>query len=392
MKKIVIFREQILGTSETFILKQIQFIKKFYVSLVGLSNAHKLDLSNLEHWCLNEHSKFQITLYKVFGICPRLVSFLKKLEPSLIHIHTGGDAARFIKVRRKLKVPVIATFHGTDASASDAWRKKQNSFYYKHYLKNRKELIKTFDCFIAISKFIKEKMIEQGFPKEKIIVHYIGVDTDSFYPQTCTKKQLILFVGRLTKQKGCEYLIKAMYEVKHEVLNAELVIIGDGPERKNLEALANELNTSCSFLGSRNEDTIKHFLSEAKVFCCPSFSEGLGIVFLEAQAMGVPVVSFMSGGIPEAVINNKTGFLYPEKDFIGLSHGIMKFLIDEQTWSLYSKNCVKHIEENFDIKKQTLQLEKIYQDVIKQYKEKQTIRLEKAYRDTLNKVRKRTLF
>lgn len=366
MKNIVVFRESILGISETFIFKQIRSIKKFKVTLIGLLNIHKLDISTIRHISLE--SLFHVSLYKIFGKSKKLVALINEQNPSLIHIHMGGDAARFVGIRDRFKVPLLATFHGTDAVTTDDWKKKQHNLYYRKYVKNKSKLINTFDHFIAISYFVKSKMILQGFPENKISVHYIGIDTETFSPVIDAKREsLILFVGRLTQQKGCDYLIRAMESVNANIPSAKLYIIGDGPERTNLEKLSNSLKVNCSFLGAQKEDKIKEMLSRARVFCCPSFSEGLGLVFLEAQAMGVPVVSFDSGGIPEAVINNQTGMLYKEKDIGGLAFGIKRFLTDDVLWKKYSENGVEHVRSNFDIRKQSTLLEELYLKIINEY-------------------------
>lgn len=365
MKKIVIFREQILGTSETFILKQIQFIKKYYAHLVGLTNANKLDLSTINHTSVDEYSKAQVLLYKAFGICPTLSKIFKSIQPSLIHIHMGEDAARFLNFRKKINIPTIVTFHGVDAVTSDEWKMKRRNLYNWYYVLNKKKVIRTFDCFIAVSNFVKQNMIRQGFPENKIKVLYTGIDTKTFCSNEDIKREpIVLFIGRLTEQKGCDYLIKAMRIVNQEIPNAKLYIIGDGPERLSLEELSSDIKVNCTFLGAQKEVKVKEMLSRAQVFCCPSFSEGLGMVFLEAQAMGVPVVSFDSGGIPEAVITNKTGLLYPEKDILGIAQGIIKFLTDSKSWEEYSRNGIEHVKKNFDIEKQSILLENIYSEVL----------------------------
>lgn len=363
---IIVYRESILAMSETFILKQIKAIKKFRVTLIGLINIHKLDLSTIRHESLE--SLFQVTLYKIFGRSRKLFNMIREHNPSLIHIHMGGDATRFIDMRVKFNIPIVVTFHGTDATTTDAWKMKQPSIYFKKFVKNKKKLINTVEYFIAVSNFVKKKMIEQGFPENKIGVLYTGIDTETFCARGIIEREpIVLFIGRLTKQKGCDYLIKAMEIVNTSIPNANLYIIGDGPERLNLEKISKGIKINCTFLGAQKEDKVKKMLSRAQVFCCPSFSEGLGMVFLEAQAMGVPVVSFMSGGIPEAVLHNQTGLLYKEKDVEGLASGIIKLLTDAVLWRKYSENGIEHVRNNFDIRKQTILLEDLYTKLINEY-------------------------
>jgi glycosyltransferase involved in cell wall biosynthesis len=93
-------------------------------------------------------------------------------------------------------------------------------------------------------------------------------------------------------------------------------------------------------------------------------SEGLGIVFAEAQAMGVPVVSSLHGGIPEVVSDGVTGLLAPERDHDRLAQHIIRFFSDDTFWNDCSRKAVSWIADKFDLQKQTAYLEKIYKDVI----------------------------
>jgi len=374
--KVIVFKEYMLHTSERFVLDQAQNIKNFDVTLMGLNKLKYIPFDDMKVVCLDAFSKLQIILYKLLGFSPKLVSLIKNENPDILHIHMGGDAARFTAIRNKFNIPVIATFHGTDATTSDYWKKKSNLIYHRQYPGKRQNIIKDIDHFIAVSEYVKKAMIKQGYPEQKITVNYMGIDIDFFSKSNIQVKRekIVVFVGRLVKIKGCEYLIQAMSHVKKVVPDSKLVIIGDGQEASSLKELSNKNNVNAEFLGVQKKEIIKEYLQKASVFCCPSITmdsggaEGLGIVFLEAQAMGVPVVSFLSGGIPEAVLNNKTGFLYSEKDIIGLSTGIITLLTNNILWKEFSINCKKHINLNFDIKKQTLLLEDIYKQLISDYK------------------------
>ena len=150
-----------------------------------------------------------------------------------------------------------------------------------------------------------------------------------------------------------------------------LVIIGDGPLRNELEGEAAQLLSGrYTFLGAQSPAIVHAWLQQAMVFCVPSVtaangdSEGLGMVFCEAQAMGVPVVSFASGGIPEAVIHGVTGVLLPEKDRIGLAQAICRLLKNRDRWAEMSKQGQRRIRQNFNLSLQTAILENKYEEVI----------------------------
>ena len=111
-------------------------------------------------------------------------------------------------------------------------------------------------------------------------------------------------------------------------------------------------------------------MSKASVFCTPSVvaksgdAEGFGMVFAEAQAMGVPVASFATGGIPEAVEHGITGLLAPERDTNALAENIVTLLTDAPLWTRFSAAGRERVHKHFDLAKQTAKLEQIYQQVL----------------------------
>ena len=269
-------------------------------------------------------------MFKLFGIAPGLVERLRAVDPVLIHSHFGPDGLRALPLARKLSLPLIVTFHGSDATATDV-RHVKAPFGHRRYLVQRGVLRHGATLFIAVSEFIRRKLLEQQFPPDKIVVHYIGVDTKLFSPVQGEQESTVLFVGRLADRKGAEFLIRAMAEVQKENPATELILIGDGVLRGDLEKLASKNLKRYRFLGVQPPNVVREWLDRASVFCAPSIKvrsgeeEAFGMVFAEAQAMEKPVVSFATGGVPEAVLHGETGFLAPDRDW--------------QTLAQYSRCC-----------------------------------------------------
>ena len=180
----------------------------------------------------------------------------------------------------------------------------------------------------------------------------------------------MVFVGRLVEKKGCEYLIRAMASAAVELGDAELVIIGDGPLRASLETLAKETLPRCRFLGVQTPAQVRGWLARARLFSVPSVearsgdSEGLGMVFLEAQSMGVPVVSFRHGGISEAVEHGRTGLLSAERDWRGLAASIVELFKDAGRWQCLAAAARQRTVARFDLARQTRTLEAIYEQCV----------------------------
>jgi len=296
---------------------------------------------------------------------------LKHLNPALIHAHFAIDAAAALSIAKRLHIPLVVTLHGYDVTSSDSALSR--SAEGRRYLRQRKRLWERASVFLCISRFLYDRALAAGFPHEKLRVHYTGTDLSLFAPLSTERDpNLIVFVGRLVEKKGCRYLLDALELVRRTHPAVHMVCIGDGPLRSALEAQAVAANLPCIFLGSQPPEVIRELLAQARVFCVPSVeaatgdSEGLGMVFIEAQAMGTPVVSFRHGGIPEVVLHGRTGFLAPERDRQLLACYLLKLLQEDATWERLSERGPRWVARAFDLQTQTLQLEGIYREVLEE--------------------------
>ncbi|WP_066175636.1 glycosyltransferase [Bacillus marinisedimentorum] len=372
--KVIVYRDILLPKSETFVKEQADNLVRFKPVFAGykyINYGIQLDSNNVI--CNQKTDTARTTikeaLIKTSGLNWKLIKEIQQVQPRLIHAQFGPDGSLVLPIAKRLNLPLLVSFHGYDATMDDQSLLK-GSFNARYYVRNKEKLMKNATNFIAVSNFIKSKLVDRGFPQDKIMTHYIGIDTEKFAKSSTTKKEnTVLFVGRLVPNKGCNYLLQAMKKVQNNISNAELIIIGDGPEKEKLMKTAKELNISCKFLGHQPQEEVINWLNKAKVFCVPSTevesgaSEGLGMVFLEAQAMGVPVASFKTGGIPEAVLDKQTGFLYEQRNWSKLAEGITALLENEHLYNQFSTNAVVHVNKRFNIIKQTNELETIYQDI-----------------------------
>lgn len=309
-------------------------------------------------------------LFKTTGIGFPIERKFKPLDFRLLHAHFGPDGVLAAPIARRLRIPLIVTFHGYDATVKDEHARRS---YYTHrqYVRKREQLQRSAAIFIAVSDFIRGKLIEKGYPAEKIVRHYIGVDTELFKPDLeQPREKIVLFVGRLVEVKGAAHLIRAMSEVQRQDPDAELVLIGDGPMRSELEAMAAGMLRKYRFLGTRPPHVVRRWMNRAQVFSVPSVptptgaEEAFGISFLEAASMRLPVASFRTGGIPEAVSDGETGLLAAPHDWQALAAGISRLLSDEALWQRMSARSRERAIESFDLKEQNEKLERIYHSVL----------------------------
>ena len=388
---VIIYRDQLIPYSETFIPAQVEnFLsyQGFYVGSSGFPNAKSM-LSQDRTIIMGELASppgFWKTAYKLTGfIHPRWLKCLQDLSPQLIHAHFGLDGVLALPLAKKLNLPLIVTFHGYYATTeielnqskgfyAHTWDfvKHRGQFFRELYFRNRDRLFQQANCFIAVSEFIRSQLIKKGCPAEKIKVNYIGIEVDKFTPNPEIKREpIVLFVGRLVEKKGCEYLIRAVAEVQKTQPDIELIIIGDGKLRLSLEKFANQSLTNYRFLGQQPPEKVKKWMNQASVLVAPSITtsqgetEGLPIVILEAMAMELSVISTYHAGIPEAIIDQETGFLTEEKDWQAIAKKIILLLENPELRHQFIRSSRRKIENKFNLRKNTLQLESIYDQMSK---------------------------
>jgi glycosyltransferase involved in cell wall biosynthesis len=161
-----------------------------------------------------------------------------------------------------------------------------------------------------------------------------------------------------------------MAKVQSASPHMELVVIGDGPLRAELEEVARKALCRCRFLGFQSADVVRHWMNRARIFGAPSVraqsgdAEGYPNAFAEAQAMGLPVVSFSSDGVREAVTHGQTGFLASERDTEGLAHYLQKLCADEVLCARMGNAARTHVREHFNLRTQSRKLEELYMRVL----------------------------
>ena len=371
--KVLLFRNELLPASETFIRAQAGALRFFDPWFAGVHAAMDSLRLPSQPVLLERDASFMGKLRRrVFwrsSLAPALYRRIEELKPALIHAHFAVDGAAALPIARRMGVPLVVTLHGYDVTSSDAtWKSSPQG---RRYLKSRERLWKEAAGFLCISRFLYERALAVGFPREKLRVHYTGTDLSLFVPSSSERDpNLIVFVGRLVEKKGCGYLLDALELVRRAHPAVQLVCIGDGPLRQTLRAQVEAAKLPCTFLGSQRQEVVRDYLAKARIFCVPSVeastgdSEGLGMVFVEAQAMGTPVVSFRHGGIPEVVLHGQTGFLAPERNRDLLACHLLTLLRDDITWQRMSERGPQWVRRAFDLQTQTLELEAFYRQVL----------------------------
>ncbi len=372
---VLVYRDHLLRLSEVWVRSQGEALRSFRAHYAGSKRTTDLDMPADRIFLINRRSRsgrIAEIVFKTTGYSPRLTRWAAAVAPALIHAHYGIDGALMLPLARRLGVPLVVTFHGYEATMRDGYAAR--SFYlHRKYVRRRARLAREGALFIAVSKCVRQHLLAQGFPPDRTVTHYIGVDVRQFTPDPAIRREnVVLFVGRFDALKGASFAIRAMADVGRSNLDAELVLIGDGPARGELELLARRENVRCRFLGFRPQAEVRGWMNRAKILCVPSQTietgecEAFGLVFAEAQAMGVPVASFSSGGIPEAVAHGITGFLAPERDWRALAGHVVRLLADPVLWEEMSRAARERTSALFDLATQTQALEDLYRLALRQ--------------------------
>ncbi len=229
----------------------------------------------------------------------QVVSELGRIGVRLVHAHFGVDGVYALELARRLSIPLITTFHGFDA-ATPIWR-----FLISGrpalitYAILRQRLLRFGSSFLCASNYVRERAIGFGCPEKRTETHYTGIDTKFIRPLDAdTPDKIILHIARLVGIKGTRYLIDAFSEVVAKVPAARLVIIGDGPLRKQLQGRVADKNLCrfVEFVGYQPYGVVTDWLRRSSVLCLPSVTtrsaaeDGLGTVLLEAAAASIPSV------------------------------------------------------------------------------------------------------
>jgi len=233
----------------------------------------------------------------------------------LVLAHFGLQGLDALDLRRlgRLQGPLAVVFHGFDVSS---YVDEKGRDVYR-------ELFEEADLLLPISERWQNRLLELGAPKEKLRVHRMGVDLQSFAfaPRTWARGQplRLISVARLVEKKGLHIAIPAVAELAKEVPDLRWDVIGDGPMRGSLTELATQHQAPVTFHGARPHDEVRTKLADAHVFLGPSVTssigdqEGIPVALMEAMAAGLPVVSTRHSGIPE-LVQPGTGRLAEEGD------------------------------------------------------------------------------
>ena len=348
------------GGIETFVHGLIERLPKGSVIVYtsAQANAQTFDAEWLLKYgveVIRDRSKILLPTPRVIKACQKLISNRKLSKVAF------GAAAPLAMMARAMRSAgaqkVVALTHG-----HEVWWAKVPPFSFAiRYMGKDIDVITYLGDYTRgeISKALSEA------DASKLVQIAPGIDVDHFIPTDSsnlraelglTDKSVIISVGRLVHRKGQDKLISALPEIKTSVPNVHLVLVGVGPHQDYLEKLALKLNVSdcVTFIGRINYAELPKYICLGDIFAMPSRSrffglevEGLGIVYLEASACGLPVVGGKSGGAPDAVLVGETGMVVDGTNSSEIADACIELLNNPELCALMGANGRAWIIENW---------------------------------------------
>jgi colanic acid/amylovoran biosynthesis glycosyltransferase len=317
---LLVYRDRIVPRSEAHFLRR-QYIGFRCLAPVWIGCRKDVGLTDLkaDPILLGRRGAVGVLdrlLFKQFGRIPP-VPDLATLRPQLIHAHFGRGGALALPIARALRLPLVVTFHGGDATKDGHYRRKLVPTIFQ---RRCEALQREAALIICVAEHIREALLARNFPAAKLKVIHYGIEPEADGgSRRLAEQPYLLFVGRFVEKKGIEHLLDAMQALESEGTPVDLVLVGDGPMTETLRHKAASL-TRVRFLGWLPNQEVRRVMKGALAICVPSVaaqtgdSEGLPNVVLEAMACAVPVIGSNIAGIAEAVEHNNTGFLVPPAD------------------------------------------------------------------------------
>ena len=295
-----------------------------------------------------------------------------KFYPRLWHFHYAVDAAFFLPLLRKMRLPAVVSLYGYDISSFPNILGGLGRWYIKRAFQE-------VDFFLAMSEDMKRDAIACGIPEEKILVHYHGINVERFrFAERSYRKKSrfnILCVGTLEPKKGQHHLLRALAKLRtaRPDIDAHVTLVGKGDLRPELEEIIRDegLTGNVNLAGYvphldsrfiqyyRDADVFVHFSTTQ-----PDYNkEGIPGTIVEAMAAGLPVISTRHAGIPEVISDGIHGILLDEKNTDGIVTSLITLFEDEVLCQTLGRQAASRALSDLDVRKKTHQLEQIYNAV-----------------------------
>lgn len=296
----------------------------------------------------------------------RLLQFAKKVKVDLIHSHGyKADILMASIPRGRRGLPVVATLHGWTST-------RPFSKLWLYEWLDRKSLM-LLDAVVVVNETMLGRLTRRVRQRAKVVPNGIAPlpkgleerEPANEIASFCGSGFVVGTIGRLSTEKGYGALVEAVHLLRTLGVMAKLVILGEGPERKRLEALIEELGMKREILLPGYLENARRYLPKFNVLVLSSVTEGLPIVLLEAMEAGIPVVATQVGGIPEALEHGNAGVLVSRSDREPLAEGIRFVHDNPQSAANLAKRAQTVVREKYSMERTASLYQQVYEQLLR---------------------------
>ena len=297
------------------------------------------------------------------GETKRMLDVLETRNAGVLHVFFGNSALHLLPLLRECPMPIVVSFHGADVAqgrmTAHARKALQEVFYLAAVVGCRSEAL-------------KRDLVALGCPEEKLRIFRTIVPVPEESTPHFQQDGAWRFVQacRFIEKKGADLSLRAFAEFQKTHPQAELIMAGDGPEKERLQQLAGKLGITARWPGFLSQTELQKLFQSAHVFLHPSRTtgegdrEGIPNAMLEAMAAGLPVIATRHGGIPEAVTDDREGFLVSENDVPALVDGMNSLAADPARYAEMSRAARHRVLREFSAEAQAANLGGIYSGLL----------------------------
>ncbi|WP_459850218.1 glycosyltransferase [Dongia sp. agr-C8] len=365
-RRVMVFTNEVLPLSQTFIAAHCAHLKRYRPTLVGLIRDKGITDFSFPSVILypDRYPSRWEKLEFYLGRSQKMARTIADIKPALIHAHFADNAALILPYARAAGVPLVVTLHGYDVGLRTPWQSIRTQFIRYR----RKALTTKSAAVLPVSEYLRDRALERGYSRANMKVHYLGIPIpETRFTPARQKPMRIVYAGRLYEKKGIDKVLAAYAEVRKTIPEAELHIVGDGPLRPLVEAAKAEIGGIVSY-GALPHPALLEVIRSGRLFTMPSRDatngdyEGFGLVLLEAQACGIPVVTSNVTGTREAIMDGVTGFAITPTDQHALARAYSDLLSDPDRCDEMGRAAAQWVREKFDIVERTKILETYYDE------------------------------
>jgi glycosyltransferase involved in cell wall biosynthesis len=285
-----------------------------------------------------------------------------RTNADIVHAHGyKADIYCFFALRGS-NVPLVSTCH--------TWY--DNDLTVSLYGKADRFILRSYAAVVAVSEGVKQRLLKAGVRKEKIHIVRNGIDLrpfDNAAPslrdvRSQNNSSIVGLIGRLATEKGVDIFLRSAARVLTELPATKFVVVGEGPDREQLESLINELQIRKNVLMLGRRDDMPGVYASLDIMVSASRREGLPMAILEGMASSRPVVATAVGAVPTIIMDGRTGLLVPSEDVEALASKIVTLLNDRTQRNSLGAAAKKLIEEEFSAARMTADYLHIYDRAI----------------------------